>query len=68
MLYIPQGMTTATIFEAIDGYNGMSIDQQVTTLNAEIETYKDLPIGEYINLYTALGIGVVLGFYPSTAA
>ena len=68
MLYIPQGMTTATIFEAIDGYNGMSIDQQVTALNAEIETYKDLPIGEYINLYTALGIGVVLGFYPSTAA
>ncbi len=68
LTYIPVGMEQATIFESIDNFNSMTIEEQVSALNAQVATYKDLPEGDYLNLYTMYGIGAVLGLYPKTAA
>ena len=61
-------MQQATIFESIDNFNSMTIEEQVAALNAQVATYKDLPEGDYLNLYTMYGIGAVLGLYPKAVA
>ncbi len=68
MTYIPVGMQQAQIFEELSDYNNKSIQEQVAILNTEIATYKDIPVGDYINIYTLFGIGAVLRFYPREVA
>ena len=58
-------LTQGQIFGAIDGWDSLTtVADKVAALNAEIATFLDMPTGQYLNLYTYLGITAIIEMYP----
>ena len=59
-------LTQGQIFGAIDGWDSLTtVADKVAVLNAEIATFLDMPTGQYLNLYTYLGITAIIEMYPA---
>ena len=58
-------LTQGQIFGAVDGWDSLTtVADKVAALNAEIATFLDMPTGQYLNLYTYLGITAIIEMYP----